>query len=55
VIGSRLFKNMVAEEKWEEASEIARWQIRNGAHIVDVACNRAIATNSATSGLSMSG
>ncbi len=27
VIGSRLFKNMVAEEKWEEASEIARWQI----------------------------
>ena len=36
MIGSRLFKNMVAEEKWEEASEIARWQIRNGAHIVDV-------------------
>jgi 5-methyltetrahydrofolate--homocysteine methyltransferase len=36
VIGSRLFKNLVAEEKWEEASEIARWQVRNGAHIVDV-------------------
>src|ERR1035437_8205640 len=36
VIGSRLFKNMVAEEKWEEASEIARWQVRNGAHVVDV-------------------
>jgi 5-methyltetrahydrofolate--homocysteine methyltransferase len=36
VIGSRLFKNMVADEKWEEATEIARWQIRNGAHIVDV-------------------
>ena len=36
VIGSRLFKNLVAEEKWEEATEIARWQIRNGAHIVDV-------------------
>lgn len=36
VIGSRLFKNMVAEEKWEEATEIARWQIRNGAHIIDV-------------------
>jgi 5-methyltetrahydrofolate--homocysteine methyltransferase len=36
VIGSRLFKNMIAEEKWEEATEIARWQIRNGAHIVDV-------------------
>ncbi len=36
VIGSRLFKNLIAEEKWEESSEIARWQIRNGAHIVDV-------------------
>ena len=36
VIGSRLFKNLIAEEKWEEASEIARWQIKNGAHIVDV-------------------
>ena len=36
VIGSRLFKNMIAEEKWEEATEIARRQVRNGAHIVDV-------------------
>src|SRR5580658_10918174 len=36
VIGSRLFKNMVAEEKWEEATEIARWQVKNGAHIIDV-------------------
>jgi 5-methyltetrahydrofolate--homocysteine methyltransferase len=36
VIGSRLFKNMVAAEKWEEATEIARWQVKNGAHIVDV-------------------
>jgi 5-methyltetrahydrofolate--homocysteine methyltransferase len=36
VIGSRLFKNMVAAEKWEEATEIARWQVRNGAHVVDV-------------------
>jgi 5-methyltetrahydrofolate--homocysteine methyltransferase len=36
VIGSRLFKNMVAEEKWEEATEIARWQVKNGAHVVDV-------------------
>jgi 5-methyltetrahydrofolate--homocysteine methyltransferase len=36
VIGSRLFKNLIAEEKWEEATEIARWQIKNGAHIVDV-------------------
>jgi 5-methyltetrahydrofolate--homocysteine methyltransferase len=36
VIGSRLFKKMIAEEKWEEATEIARWQVRNGAHIIDV-------------------
>jgi 5-methyltetrahydrofolate--homocysteine methyltransferase len=36
VIGSRAFKQLVAEEKWEEASEIARRQVRNGAHIVDV-------------------
>jgi len=36
VIGSRLFKGLVADEKWEEASEIARRQVRGGAHIVDV-------------------
>jgi 5-methyltetrahydrofolate--homocysteine methyltransferase len=36
VIGSRLFKNMIGEEKWEEASEIARWQVKHGAHIIDV-------------------
>lgn len=36
VIGSRLFKKMISDEKWEEATDIARWQIRNGAHIVDV-------------------
>ncbi|MBC7928068.1 MAG: homocysteine S-methyltransferase family protein, partial [Bryobacteraceae bacterium] len=36
VIGSRLFKDLIAQENWEEASEIARRQVRNGAHIVDV-------------------
>ncbi len=36
VIGSRLFKNLVADEKWEEATEIARWQVKNGAHVIDV-------------------
>jgi 5-methyltetrahydrofolate--homocysteine methyltransferase len=36
VIGSRLFKDLVAEEKWEEASEIARRQVKGGAHVVDV-------------------
>ncbi|MGH9475725.1 MAG: methionine synthase [Terriglobales bacterium] len=36
IVGSRLFKNLVAEEKWEEATEIARRQVKNGAHIIDV-------------------
>lgn len=36
VIGSRLFKKLVAEEKWDEASDIARRQVKNGAQIVDV-------------------
>jgi 5-methyltetrahydrofolate--homocysteine methyltransferase len=36
VIGSRLFKDLVAQEKWDEATEIARWQVKNGAHIIDV-------------------
>ncbi|HUJ21697.1 MAG TPA: methionine synthase [Bryobacteraceae bacterium] len=36
VIGSRAFKKLIAEEKWEQAAEIARQQVKNGAHIVDV-------------------
>ena len=36
VIGSRLFKSLVAAEKWEEATDIARRQVKNGAHIIDV-------------------
>ncbi len=36
VIGSRIFKNLIAAEKWEEASEVARRQVRNGAQIIDV-------------------
>jgi len=36
VIGSRAFKNLVAAEQWEEASEIARRQVRNGAQVIDV-------------------
>src|SRR2546421_12457042 len=27
---------MIAEEKWEQAAEIARLQVKNGAHIIDV-------------------
>jgi 5-methyltetrahydrofolate--homocysteine methyltransferase len=36
VIGSRLFKDLVNAEKWEEATEIARRQVKNGAHVIDV-------------------
>src|SRR4029453_1490893 len=36
VIGSRAFKSLVNEEKWEEATDIARRQVRNGAQIIDV-------------------
>ncbi len=36
VVGSRLFKQLVAAEQWEEATEIARRQVKNGAHIIDV-------------------
>ena len=36
VIGSQLFKNLVGAEQWEEATEIARRQVKSGAHIVDV-------------------
>ena len=36
VIGSREFKKLVAAEQWEEATEIARSQVKSGAHIVDV-------------------
>jgi 5-methyltetrahydrofolate--homocysteine methyltransferase len=36
VIGSRQFKNLVAAEQWEEATEIARRQVKSGAHVVDI-------------------
>src|ERR1700735_5339076 len=36
VIGSRLFKNLGAAEQWGEDTEIARRQVKSGAHIVDV-------------------
>ncbi|MFD0872136.1 methionine synthase [Paenibacillus residui] len=36
VIGSRKFKRLIFEGKYEEASEIARQQVKNGAHIVDI-------------------
>ncbi|MBI2263683.1 MAG: methionine synthase [Armatimonadetes bacterium] len=36
VIGSRKFKTLICEEKFEEASEIARSQVKKGAQILDV-------------------
>lgn len=36
VIGSRKFKRLIAEGKFEEAAEIARAQVKGGAHVIDV-------------------
>lgn len=36
VLGSSVFKRMIAEGRFEEASEIARKQVKNGAHVIDV-------------------
>ncbi len=36
VIGSRRFKELIVEEKFEEASEIGRAQIKGGAQVLDV-------------------
>jgi 5-methyltetrahydrofolate--homocysteine methyltransferase len=36
VIGSRKFKKLICEEKFDEASDIARAQIKSGASILDV-------------------
>ncbi|KQL35357.1 methionine synthase [Psychrobacillus sp. FJAT-21963] len=36
VIGSRKFKRLIVEEKFEEASEIARAQVKGGAHVIDI-------------------
>jgi 5-methyltetrahydrofolate--homocysteine methyltransferase len=36
VIGSRVFKDLIVQEKFEEASEIGRRQARHGAQVLDV-------------------
>lgn len=36
VIGSRKFKQLIIDGKFEEAAEIARAQVKNGAHVVDI-------------------
>ncbi len=35
-VGSRKFKRLISDEKYEEASEIARQQVKSGAQIIDV-------------------
>ena len=36
VIGSRIFKNLIAQEKFDEATEVARLQIKGDADVIDV-------------------
>ncbi len=36
VIGSRKFKELIREKKFEQASEIARAQVKKGAHVIDI-------------------
>ncbi|WP_409301139.1 methionine synthase [Peribacillus sp. SCS-155] len=36
VIGSRKFKQLIRDKKYEEASEIARAQVKKGAHVIDI-------------------
>ncbi len=36
VIGSKKFRDLIKEEKYEDASEIARAQVKKGANIIDV-------------------
>ena len=36
VLGSRKFKRLIGQGKFEEASEIGRAQVRKGAHVLDV-------------------
>jgi 5-methyltetrahydrofolate--homocysteine methyltransferase len=35
-VGSRAFKRLITGEKFEEATEIARAQVKSGAHIIDI-------------------
>ncbi len=36
VIGSRKFKRLITEGKFEEAAEVARAQVKGGAHVIDI-------------------
>ena len=49
VLGSRKFKRLVADGKFEEASEVGRVQVRRGARSSTYACRTPIATRWRTS------
>jgi len=36
VLGSRRFKRLVKEQRWDEAVEIGRAQVKGGAHMIDI-------------------
>ncbi|MGZ3445483.1 MAG: methionine synthase, partial [Myxococcaceae bacterium] len=36
VIGSRKFKDLIVAEQWEDASEVARAQVKRGAQVIDI-------------------
>ncbi|HTS81323.1 MAG TPA: methionine synthase [Myxococcaceae bacterium] len=36
VIGSRKFKDLIVAEQWDDASEVARAQVKRGAQVIDV-------------------
>ncbi|HWE22658.1 MAG TPA: homocysteine S-methyltransferase family protein, partial [Myxococcales bacterium] len=40
VLGSKKFRDLIAQEKWDEAAEVARAQVKRGAHVVDVSAQQ---------------
>jgi 5-methyltetrahydrofolate--homocysteine methyltransferase len=40
VLGSKKFREMIASEKWDEAAEVARAQVKRGAQVIDVSCQQ---------------
>jgi 5-methyltetrahydrofolate--homocysteine methyltransferase len=40
VLGSKKFRDLISAEKFEEASEVARAQVKRGAQVIDVSCQQ---------------
>ncbi len=40
VLGSKKFRDLINAEKWDEAAEVARTQVKRGAQVVDVSCQQ---------------